>query len=133
MRVRLPSAFCPSAALRIRDPQVGQRQAELYADCLQKQFARRPVILYSNGYEHWLWDDAHYPPRSVQGFLKKPELELLMQRRTTRKKLAEAKIDEAIVERYYQTRASDESVRPSNGTTNARRSWSWPPRLQDLR
>jgi type I restriction enzyme R subunit len=88
-----------------RDPRVGQRQAELYADCLEKQFGQRPVIFYSNGYEHWLWDDAQYPPRPVQGFYKKAELELLIQRRTTRKPLAEAKINEAIVERYYQTRA----------------------------
>ena len=41
----------------------------------------------------------------MQGFYKKAELELLIQRRTSRKKLAEAKIDEKIVERYYQTRA----------------------------
>ncbi|MEO6034808.1 MAG: DEAD/DEAH box helicase family protein, partial [Verrucomicrobiota bacterium] len=88
-----------------RDPRVGQRQAELYADCLEKQFGRRPIIFYSNGYEHWMWDDANYPPRPVQGFYKKDELELLIQRRTTRKNLAEAKINEVIVERYYQTRA----------------------------
>ena len=88
-----------------RDPRVGQRQAELYANCLEKQFGRRPIIFYSNGYDHWIWDDANYPPRPVQGFFKKAELELLIQRRTTRKKLADAKINEAIVERYYQTRA----------------------------
>ena len=41
----------------------------------------------------------------MQGFYKKAELELLVQRRKTRKALAEAKINEAIVERYYQTRA----------------------------
>ncbi len=88
-----------------RDPSVGQRQAELYADCLEKQFGRRPVIYYTNGYEHWLWDDTLYPPRPVQGFHKKAELELLVQRRETRKPLAAAKISETIVERYYQTRA----------------------------
>lgn len=86
------------------DPRVGQRQAELYADCLEKQLGRRPIIFYSNGYEHWIWDDANYPPRPLQGFYKKTELELLIQRRTTRKKLADAKINEAIVDRYYQTR-----------------------------
>jgi hypothetical protein len=84
---------------------VGQQQAKLYADCLEKQFGRRPVIFHSNGYAHWLWDDAGYPPRPVQGFLKKAELELLIQRRTTRRPLAAGKINEAIVERYYQTRA----------------------------
>ena len=88
-----------------RDPRVGQRQAELYADCLEKQFGQRPIIFYTNGYEHWLWDDVSYPPRPVQGFYKKAELELLIQRRTSRNKLTETKIDEHIVERYYQTRA----------------------------
>ena len=63
------------------------------------------MIFYSNGYEHWIWDDASYPPRAVQGFYKKDELELLIQRRTTRKSLANAEINAAIVERYYQTRA----------------------------
>ena len=87
-----------------RDPRVGQQQAKLYADCLEKQFGRRPIIFYSNGYDHWMWDDTNYPPRPVQGFYKKAELELLIQRRTTRKPLADAKINEAIVERYYQTR-----------------------------
>ena len=88
-----------------RDARVGQQQAKLYADCLEKQFGRRPVIFYTNGYEHWLWDDANYPPRTVQGFLKKDELMLLHQRRSTRKALATVEIDTEIVERYYQTRA----------------------------
>ncbi len=88
-----------------RDPRVGQQQAKLYADCLEKQFSRRPVIFYSNGYDHWMWDDTNHPPRPVQGFYKKAELELLIQRRKTRKPLGEAKINDAIVERYYQTRA----------------------------
>ena len=73
-----------------KSPQIGQQQAKLYADCLEKQFGQRPVIFYSNGYEHWLWDDAAYPPRTVQGFFKKAELELMIQRRTSRKSLADA-------------------------------------------
>lgn len=88
-----------------KSPNVGQQQAKLYADCLEKMFGQRPVIFYSNGYEHWMWDDKNYPPRPVQGFYKKNELELLIQRRTSRKKLAEAPIDKSIIERYYQTRA----------------------------
>ena len=71
----------------------------------RQQFGQRPVIFYSNGYDHWLWDDTNYPPRPVQGFYKKAELELLIQRRTTRKALADAPINDAIVERFYQTRA----------------------------
>lgn len=88
-----------------RDPREGERQAELYADCLEKQFFRRPVIFLSNGYEHWIWDDARYPKREIQGFLKKDELELLHQRRKSRKQLAGVDIDKDIAGRYYQTRA----------------------------
>lgn len=51
-----------------RNPQVGQQQAKLYADCLEAKFGTRPVIFYTNGYEHWIWDDAQYPPRKVSGF-----------------------------------------------------------------
>ena len=88
-----------------RDPREGQRQAELYADAMEQQFAQRPIIFYSNGYEHWIWDDKRYPPRSIQGFLKKDELALAIQRRSTLKSLAPENINSEIVERYYQTRA----------------------------
>jgi type I restriction enzyme R subunit len=88
-----------------KDATVGRQQAKLYADCLQAQYGQRPIIFYSNGYDHWIWDDASYPPRPVQGFFKKQELELLIQRRTSRKKLAEAVINPDIIERYYQSRA----------------------------
>jgi len=87
-----------------RDPRVGQQQAKLYADCLEKQYGQRPLIFYSNGYDHWFWDDTNYPPRAVQGFYKKSELELLVQRRITRRPLATAEINGKIVERYYQSR-----------------------------
>ena len=88
-----------------RDPRVGQQQAKLYADCLEKQFGQRPLIFYSNGYDYWLWDDVNYPPRQVQGFYKKVELDLVIQRRVSRKSLAAAEINPQIVERYYQTRS----------------------------
>ncbi len=86
-------------------PQTGQQQAKLYADCLEAATGQRPVIFYSNGYEHWLWDDTQYPPRSVQGFLTKDELQLATQRRTTRRSLATLDTNGAIVERFYQERA----------------------------
>lgn len=88
-----------------RDARVGQQQAKLYADCIETQFGQRPVIFYSNGYEHWIWDDLNYPPRAVQGFYKKSELEWMIQRRESRKPLGTADIDGRIVERFYQTRA----------------------------
>jgi type I site-specific restriction endonuclease len=88
-----------------RDARIGQRQAELYANCLEKEFGQRPVIFYTNGYEHWLWDDLRYPPREMQGFLTKDELQLIVQRRSTRRPLAKEDVDPVIVERFYQTRA----------------------------
>jgi type I restriction enzyme, R subunit len=88
-----------------RGPKEGQQQAKLYADCLEAKFEQRPVIFYSNGYEHWMWDDLQYPPRPVQGFYTKDELQLLVQRRQTRKPLSTVAINKEIVERYYQERA----------------------------
>lgn len=88
-----------------RDPREGQQQAKLYADCLEKQFGVRPLIFYTNGYEHWLWDDQAYPPRKVHGFLKKDELQLWRQRKATRRSLSTMNVDENIAGRYYQTRA----------------------------
>ena len=83
----------------------GQEQARLYADCLEAMHGQRPVIFCSSGYEHWIWDDTRYPPRPVQGFHKKAELELLVQRRSTRRALAELEPRAEIVERFYQHRA----------------------------
>ncbi|CAH0230361.1 DEAD/DEAH box helicase family protein [Rhodococcoides fascians] len=87
-------------------PEVGQQQAKLYADCLETQFGRRPVIFYSNGYEHRIWDDASgYPPRETQGFYTKDELELLVQRRQTKLELTNAQVNTDISGRPYQVRA----------------------------
>ncbi|ROR92595.1 DEAD/DEAH box helicase family protein [Nocardioides aurantiacus] len=89
-----------------KDPGIGQQQAKLYADCLETMTGRRPVILYTNGYETWLWDDAAgYPPRKVEGFFAGDELELMVARRNTRLTLADTVIDKTIVERHYQHRA----------------------------
>ncbi|SHK61449.1 type I restriction enzyme, R subunit [Bradyrhizobium lablabi] len=87
------------------DARVGQQQAKLYADCLEARFGQRPVIFYSNGYEHWIWDDTRCPPRQIGGFYKRDELELVIQRRTSRKKLGSEAINRKIVERPYQHRA----------------------------
>lgn len=87
----------------------GQQQAKLYADCLEKQCGVRPVIFYTNGYETHLWDDHFYPPRQVQGFYTKAELELMVKRRTDRKSFFEngipnsnLVINNEITNRHYQ-------------------------------
>ncbi|HMR94839.1 MAG TPA: DEAD/DEAH box helicase family protein [Microthrixaceae bacterium] len=86
-------------------PSVGEQQAKLYADCLEAQFGRRPVIFYSNGIETWLWDDQTAPPRRVAGFRTRSELELMIQRRSTRLRLGGVSIDAEIAGRFYQERA----------------------------
>jgi len=90
-----------------KDARQGQQQAKLYADALEARYGQRPVIFYSNGYEHWIWDDTRYPPRRIGGFYKRDELELLIQRRSGRKSLAQTKIDTKIAghKRPYQQRA----------------------------
>jgi type I restriction enzyme, R subunit len=88
-----------------RDEREGKHQAKLYADCLEQQFGQRPVIFTSNGYNHLMWDDLRYASRSVQGFYTADELALLVQRRSTRKKLADLETNGSIVERFYQKRA----------------------------
>jgi len=88
-----------------RDPMDGQRQAELYANCLEQRYQQRPLIFLSNGYRHRLWDDRRYPPRDVQGFYKKAELVTLIRRRETREQLSQAPIASDIAGRYYQQRA----------------------------
>ena len=70
-----------------KSPEAGRHQAKLYTDCLEGEFKQRPVIFYSNGYQHWIWDDRSYPPRPIEGFLKKDELERLIFRRTHRQPL----------------------------------------------
>lgn len=100
----LPLAIVEAKRSR-RSAQEGQQQARLYADCLEKSTGHRPVIYGTNGYEHWMWDDTTSPPRPMQGFHTRDELELMAQRRTTRKPLADLPIAAGIVERHYQQRA----------------------------
>ncbi len=87
------------------DPIAGQHQAKLYADCLSEQFGRRPVIYYSNGFDHYFWDDLRYPPREVAGFHTRDELELLVTRRTSLKSLADIPVPQQIAGRPYQEEA----------------------------
>ena len=86
------------------DPYIGQQQAKLYADCLQSMKGQRPIILFTNGYESWIWDDDKYPPRKIQGFYTIDQLQLLIERRTLRKALYGQDVNRNIVDRPYQIR-----------------------------
>lgn len=87
------------------NPQTGKRQAQLYADCLETQFGRRPLIFYTNGFEHYFWDDTNYPTRQVSGFFKHDDLQTIIQRRQTQKPLGGIAINTDISDRYYAERA----------------------------
>jgi type I restriction enzyme R subunit len=89
----------------LKDPDVGQQQAKLYADCLEAEKGRRPLIFYTNGNHTWLWDDRRAPPREVQGFYSRDELELAVQRRSMQTDPRTLPINARIVERSYQRRA----------------------------
>ena len=88
-----------------KDPNIGRKQAALYADCLERKFGRRPMMFTSNGFETYFWDDLSSPQRKVSGFFTKSDLEKLMNRRETRKKLSAVPIDDKITDRYYQKEA----------------------------
>ena len=87
------------------DPRVGQNQAKLYADCIENEYHQRPVIYYTNGFEIYMWDDKNYPPRKVSGFYTQDELQLLVNRRTSKQNLEHVYVQDKITNREYQLEA----------------------------
>ena len=88
-----------------KDPNIGRKQAVLYADCLEQEFGRRPMIFTTNGFETYFWDDRSGPQRKVSGVFSKEDLQKLMNRRTERLNLMNISIDDKITDRYYQKEA----------------------------
>lgn len=88
------------------DAMAGSYQAKLYADCLGKQYGRRPLIFTTNGFEIFYTNDFRQEARrQISGFLTQEELQLEMERRRTRKPLYHIEIDENITNRPYQKEA----------------------------
>jgi len=88
-----------------KDAKIGQQQAKLYADCLEKEYAQRPIIYYTNGKEIYMWDDLSYPERKVSGFYTQDELQLLIKRRDSKENLEHIFIANNIANRPYQLEA----------------------------
>lgn len=88
-----------------KDAKIGQQQAKLYADCLEKEYAQRPIIYYTNGKEIYMWDDVSYPERKVSGYYTQDELQLLIKRRDSKKNLEHIYIANNIANRPYQLEA----------------------------
>ena len=87
-----------------KSPVEGKHQAELYADCLEKQFKVRPVIYYTNGFETYLIDGLGYPSRRIYAFHTEKDLELIIGRRG-RSKITDFKVKDKITDRDYQKTA----------------------------
>ena len=88
-----------------KDAKIGQQQAKLYADCLEKEYAQRPIIYYTNGKEIYMWDDLSYPERKVSGYYTQDELQLLIRRRDSKENLEHIYIANNIANRPYQLEA----------------------------
>ena len=88
-----------------KDSKIGQQQAKLYADCLEKEYAQRPIIYYTNGKEIYMWDDLSYPERKVSGYYTQDELQLLIKRRDSKENLEHIYIANDIANRPYQLEA----------------------------
>ncbi|MEU0050745.1 DEAD/DEAH box helicase family protein [Streptomyces sp. NPDC006309] len=97
-----------------RDPMDGLKQAEMYADGLERMYGRRPVVFTTNGHEHRIYDDGGYrhgpgyPPRTVAGFYTRDELEWMQQRRRNRRAIHGVPLPGRaadIAGRDYQSRA----------------------------
>lgn len=88
-----------------KDPNIGRKQAVLYADCLERKFGRRPMMFTTNGFETYFWDDTVAPQRPVSGIFSKDDLQKLMNRRTEKTDLMSTEIDDKITDRYYQKEA----------------------------
>ena len=85
-------------------PIKGKHQAELYAECLEKQYGVRPVIYYTNGFETYIIDGLGYPPRRLYGFHTANDLELMIQQRG-RKDISDFSVNDNITDRAYQKMA----------------------------
>lgn len=87
-----------------KDPIIGKHQAELYADCLERQYGVRPVIYYSNGFKTFVIDGLGYPPRQILGFHSQEDL-MVIHRSRGRSGITDQNVKDYITDREYQKRA----------------------------
>lgn len=101
------------------DAAKGRQQAKLYADLLEKQYGRRPVIFLTNGFDTRI-DDGQYPERKVSTVYSKRDLEKWFNLRSMRTGLKHITVDKKIAGRYYQEGAV-KAVCDSFGRKNRRK------------
>lgn len=101
------------------DVSKGRQQAKLYADLLEKQYHRRPVIFLTNGFDTRI-EDGQYPERRVSVIYSKRDLEKLFNLRNMKGSLNNVMVDKGIAGRYYQEGAI-KAVCDSFGRKNRRK------------
>ncbi len=82
----------------------GRQQAKLYADLLEKEYKRRPVIFLTNGFETRIID-GQYPERKCSVIYSKRDLEKWFNLLTMRTSLKYVAVNKNIAGRYYQEAA----------------------------
>jgi len=88
-----------------KDPILGQKQAEEYADDIKKQTGKDVFIFLTNGYEIWFWNRPYENPRLVKGFHSQEALERIRFQNNAKKKLHTIPIKKEIIDRPYQIEA----------------------------
>ena len=86
------------------DVSKGRQQAKLYADILEDQYHRRPVIFLTNGFETRVID-GKYPERVCSMIWSKRDLEKWFNLLSMRTSLRNITVDKKIAGRYYQEAA----------------------------
>ena len=86
------------------DVSKGRQQAKLYADLLEEQYKRRPVIFLTNGFETHIID-GQYPERKCSVIYSKRDLEKWFNLLKMRTSLKHVTVDKNIAGRYYQEAA----------------------------
>ena len=97
----------------------GRQQAKLYADIIEKQCGRRPVVFLTNGFETRIIDNQ-YPERKVASIYSKRDLEKLFNLQSTKSTLAFVDVNKDIAGRYYQE-AAIRAVCETFGNKNRRK------------
>lgn len=97
----------------------GRHQAELYADILEKEYGKRPVIFLTNGFDTRIID-GQYPERKCAAIYSKRDLEKWFNLLTMRTSLRNIVINKNIAGRYYQEGAI-KAVCDSFGEKNRRK------------
>ncbi len=82
----------------------GRQQAKLYADIIEKEYGRRPIVFLTNGFDTRI-SDNQYPERKVSGIYSKRDLEKLFNLQSMKTSLNHVVVDKDIAGRYYQEAA----------------------------